>query len=157
MIYVGIDPGLHNGLALWDAQDRAFIEIGTYTFWGLIFRLDALTAQWTEAKTETLVLVEYAASHNFMYARNEQTNDPSDSRRRKENKISRNIGQNQLYGKLIVEYLELLKATGRKSFSVTPIVPNQRKLNGPTFSTVTKYPKAVSQHARDAAMLVFGR
>ena len=38
-VYLGLDPGVSNGLAVWSRKEKSFLELKTVTFWEAVARI----------------------------------------------------------------------------------------------------------------------
>lgn len=133
MIYIGIDPGTQTGIAVWNKDRKEFHLIGTM---GIIRAMESVK----EIK-ET-----YATEVRF-----------EDARQRA---WFGNAGVEQLQGAGSIKrdcsiWEEFLTEIGVRFKMVAPR-NNRTKLNDKKFKALTKYQGRTSEHARDAAMLVFG-
>lgn len=148
MIHVGIDPGLHTCVCAWDSKLRKIVYISTLNFW------------------ETIEYFEYLKHVNdnldgvLVFIENSKLNKPTfvkagGDTAKKIQKISRNVGSNQRESELLIQGVR------RLGFKVVEVKPTgqqgaKRKWTSEYFQKITGINKS-SQHARDAAMLVFGR
>lgn len=133
---IGVDPGVTTGIAVWDRREKALTRMESMTWWEAFDWIAGLDP------TEYWITVEDSSKNNFTYKRH-----GGDISR----KISRNAGMNQGMSRLMIEGLK------RRGFTVREVVPGGRKkLNSDMFRLYTKWEDCTSQHARDAAMMVFG-
>lgn len=153
--FVGIDAGRSTGWAIWDATDKKFVELCTLTFWETIKKINDMTYL-CEANLDRYVIV----------IENPNLNKPTWGRKilRKgkwidmptpmHDRVSQNVGMNKRDAQLLIEYCKLhlidcMEVNPRNS---------QTKLTANAFKNITGYDGSrCSQHARDAAMMVFGR
>lgn len=147
MIYVGIDPGVHTGVCAWDSKAKKIILIKTMDFWEVIDFFEG-QAHSDHENAFTVVIENSALNKPTFVKSGGDTN-------LKMQKISRNVGSNQRESVLLIEGIK------RLGFTVQEIRPTgkqgtKRKWSAEYFKKLTGISKA-SQHARDAAMLVFGR
>lgn len=135
-IQIGIDPGVKTGIALWDAEQKAFIAIQTLKI------------------HEAMRVVETAI----------QNNGKENIRVRFEDARLRswfgNSGREQLQGAGSVKrdskiWDEFLQDQGVEFQPVAPRA-NTTKTDQKQFQKITGYKERTSNHARDAALLVFG-
>jgi hypothetical protein len=137
--YIGIDAGACTGLAEW--QYGGDLRCDTTTFWGAIDRIREMHKCWG---THLCVVIEAGWKNRPVFAR------PGVQGRR-QLRIAQNVGQNHAHGKLIVDYCDL------KGIRYLALRPGTPKLNDEQFRRLTGYDGTTSQHARDAAMMVWGR
>lgn len=147
MTYVGIDPGISTGLCVWDSVQKKIVYIKTMDFWEVIEYFEKLRVTCTTLPIK--VIIENSALNKPTFVK------PGGDTNRKIQKISRNVGSNQRESVLLIEGIR------RLGFTVEEIRPTgkhgvKRKWDANYFKKLTGISKA-SQHARDAAMLVFGR
>ncbi len=145
MIYVGIDPGVHTGVCAWDSKAKKIILIKTMDFWEVIDHFEGSR----DDINEITVIIENSALNKPTFVKS------GGDTNLKMQKISRNVGSNQRESVLLIEGIK------RLGFTVQEIRPTgkqgtKRKWSAEYFKKLTGISKA-SQHARDAAMLVFGR
>ena len=140
MIVVGIDPGLHTGLAVWDTSSRQFLDIRCS---GIV---DAMR-----------YLHELQATHQIGLLVFE------DARKRKW--IPRERDLREMKGRAMgagsVRRDSAIWEEWCKSYSVPFVSPPPRpgltKFTDAYFRGITGYDRRTNEHGRDAAMLVFGR
>lgn len=145
---IGLDPGINTGFCLYDKISKQIVKLDTLGFWDLF---DALED----------VKVWIGQEHVTFYIENSALNKPTfvkggGDTQKKMQKISRNVGSNQRESTLLIEGIR------RYGFHVIEVKPTgsrgvKRKWSEETFVKITGYKGRSSQHARDAAMLVFGR
>ena len=144
---IGIDPGVNMGFCLYDKTARKIVKLDTLEFWELFDALDEIK--------------QYIAPQNIIfYIENSALNKPTfvklgGDTQKKVQKISRNVGSNQRESTLLIEGIR------RYGFTVIEVKPTgvrgqKRKWDESFFKKVTGYAGRSSQHARDAAMLVYG-
>lgn len=148
--YIGIDPGKKTGFAVWDSVDKRFAEIATKTFWITV-----------DEVASSAFLMSYRSASRSMFKI--VIEDPSQNRPtffrpgttpRQMQKISQNVGANKEHALLLIERFESL---GFEVLRVRPSGKTQTKLSADAFKRIAGYKGRTSEHARDAAMLVFGR
>jgi hypothetical protein len=149
--YIGIDPGVNVGFALWQARQAAtpgrFIEVNTLTFWTTIFRLNKLVAEF--GATKLRVRIEDVRGNKPTFSEREGNSHVRE-------RMSQNIGSNKRDCQLLIEYLD------HKGIPNDAIVPKASrngtagKVGAELFNGVIGFPTRSSQHARDAAKLVLG-
>ena len=139
-LLVGIDPGVHTGLAMWDTERRHFVELTTVTFVEAMMKV----LDWAEAGWDIRIVIE-------------------DARRRKwipqERSLSQFKGRAMGAGSVkrdcqIWEDFALFN-----DFPIDLVPPRKglTKRTAESFAAVTGWKGRTSNHARDAAMLVWGK
>lgn len=134
-IYIGIDPGTHTGIAVWSSKERKLLSVETKGMY--------------EATEDILFLAERYGPNNIL-VRFEDA--------RKRNWFG-NSGREQLQGAGSIKrdcslWEEFLTSKGIPFVSVAPKA-NRTKMKPEVFAKYTGWAKRTSEHARDAAMLVF--
>ena len=138
MKYIGIDPGVNTGFAVWDSEEKQFVEISTLDFWRAIDRVNDF---WYEE--DLTIVIEDPGQHRTTYARHRT--------QKGQNRINQNVGAANREATLLIERFRQL------GYTVIPVKPVRRKLTAGDFKQVTGYTGRTSEHGRDAGMLVFGR
>lgn len=136
MIYIGIDPGTHTGIAVWSHEQRKFVSVETKTI--------------CEAMEDILSLGDQYGIDNILVKF-------EDARLRK---WFGTAGREQLQGAGSIKrdcqiWQEFLSS---KSIPFAAVAPkaNRTKMRAEAFKKYTGWTSRTSEHARDAAMLVFG-
>ena len=134
-IYIGIDPGTHTGIAVWSHKEQRFFMLGTKTMY--------------EATEDIINLVNKHGRDNI-FVRFEDA--------RKRNWFGK-AGREQLQGAGSIKrdcslWEEFLTAKNIPFATVAPKA-NSTKMKPEAFAKYTGWTKRTSEHARDAAMLVF--
>lgn len=141
MIYIGIDTGVHTGMAIWDSRSKKFLSIETLK---IHKALEIVT--WYKENTQSglKVLFEDARQRKWI------PQDPSYSRMK---------GRLQGAGsvKRDAGIWEDFCTDRHIPFEAIAPVRNRTKLEEDYFRVLTKYEGKTSEHGRDAAMLVFGK
>ena len=139
MIYIGIDTGVHTGIAVWDSEKRKFVYLDTLKI------------------HEALQIVSSYAYKNIpLCVRFE------DARQRKWIPMSKNMtaelgrAQGAGYVKAHCQIWEDFLTDYRIPFEAIAPRRNLTKLSAEQFGRITGYKGRTSEHARDAAMLVYG-
>jgi hypothetical protein len=139
---IGLDGGVHTGMAVWDRETRTLVELVTLDFWRA---LDAITERY--GADETLVVVEDPSKHRPVFARNTRSLESI----RAAMKVAQNVGEVKRETVLLIEGLR------RRGYTVETFAPTRSKPTEAYFRQLTGYEGRCSAHARDAAMFVFGR
>lgn len=140
-IVVGLDPGEHTGLAVYDESQRRLVVCTTTTFWGAVAVLVA--AQ----RFDAAVVLEDPEGNRPTFAHG------AASARQRE-KISQNVGMNKQHARLLAAACDLL---GLPCLRLVPTKGSQTKTRPEAFAALTGYAGRTSSHARDAGMLCFDR
>lgn len=132
--YVGIDVGVHTGVALWNSPERKFIEI------------KSMPIHKAMDYVRTLVARGHDIQVRFEDARKRQWfGTASVERLQGAGSIKRD---SQIWEDFLSD----------EGISYLPIPPknNRTKLTRVAFDRLTGWNRATNEHSRDAAMLVFG-
>lgn len=136
MIYIGIDTGVNTGLAAWDSESRRFLDVMTLPIHRAIRYV-------TDCPGCTVVI--------------------EDARKRKwiprEGSIKEMKGRAMGAGSVKRDakiWQDLCEDYGI-AFEVVPPRKGATKWDAGVFSRITGWKGRTSNHARDAALLVFGR
>lgn len=140
MIWVGIDTGVHTGMAVWDSKRRELLSLDTVTIDEAIFRVLGLVAEYQDIT----VVVEDARKRKWV---------PNSHDVRKE--MARRLGAGSVKrdAKIWEDFLTRM----RIPFQMIAPLKGATKWTGEGFAAVTGYTGRTTEHSRDAAMLVFGR
>lgn len=138
-LYIGIDPGTHTGVAIWDKASRRLEVVDTMT---ITRAMELVTANVELCKAfggEVVVYIEDARKRTWFGSANREKLQGAGS-------VKRDCS-------IWETFCEELGVECRK------IAPkhNTTKLTAPQFKVLTGWQGRTSDHARDAAMLVFGR
>lgn len=137
MIYIGIDTGVHTGFAIWHSDTKYLAEVSTMTI--------------TQAMERVRMIADIRGKENIRLF-------IEDARQRK---WFGNAGREKLQGAGSVKrdsriWEDWCREQGLQYRMVAP-KNNRTKLSAAQFRAFTKWQGATSEHARDAALLVFGR
>ena len=139
MIYIGIDTGVHTGIAVWNSERKEFVMVDTMKI------------------HEAMNLVyDYADSDSPLHVRFE------DARQRKWIPMSKNMtaelgrAQGAGYVKAHCQIWEDFLTDYRIPFEAIAPRRNVTKLSAEQFGRITGYKGRTNEHSRDAAMLVYG-
>ena len=138
-LYIGIDPGTHTGVAIWDKTYRRLEVVDTMT---ITRALELVTANVELCKAfggEVVVFIEDARKRTWFGSSNREKLQGAGS-------VKRDCA-------IWETFCDELGVECRK------IAPkhNTTKLTASQFRVLTHWQGRTSDHARDAAMLVFGR
>lgn len=137
MKFIGIDTGTNTGIAVWDSDKRAFLQVTT-----------------TKIHVAMEMVRQHAQSGGIMV----RVEDPR--KRTWYEPMSREKERHRLQGVGSVKrdasvWDDFLADLGVKYEMVAP-KRNVTKLDSGTFKRITGWDKPTNEHGRDAAMLVFG-
>lgn len=140
MIVVGIDPGIHTGLAVWDTSTRQFLEIRTV---GIVAAMEYLS-EIRQDRGIGLLVFEDARQRTWIPRE-------KDIRQVK----GRAMGAGSVKRDCSI-WEEWCKAKGIQFVATRPTT-GLTKLTDAYFRGLTGYDRRTNDHGRDAAMLVFQR
>lgn len=139
MIYIGIDTGVHTGIAVWDSEKGKFVYLDTLKIH------EALNIVSSYAYKDIPLCVRF-----------------EDARQRKWIPFAKNMtgelgrAQGAGYVKAHCQIWEDFLTDHRIPFEAIAPQRNMTKLSAEQFGRITGYKGRASEHARDAAMLVYG-
>lgn len=139
MIYIGIDTGVHTGIAVWDSDKRKFVYIDTLKIH------EALNIVSSYAYKDIPLCVRF-----------------EDARQRKWIPFAKNMtgelgrAQGAGYVKAHCQIWEDFLRDKDIPFEMIAPRRNMTKLSAEQFGRITGYKARTSEHSRDAAMLVYG-
>lgn len=138
-LYIGIDPGIHTGVAIWDKTSRRLEVVDTMT---ITRALELVTSNVELCKAfggEVVVYIEDARKRTWFGSSNREKLQGAGS-------VKRDCS-------IWETFCDELGVERRK------IAPkhNTTKLTASQFKVLTQWQGRTSDHARDAAMLIFGR
>ena len=140
MIVVGIDPGLHTGLAVWDTVTRQFDDIVTV---GIVAAMDYLN-DLSQKRGIGLVVFEDARQRKWIP---------------RERDIAQMKGRAMGAGSVKRDCAIWEEWCKRRNIQFVATRPRtgMTKLTDAYFRGLTGYDRRTNNHGRDAAMLVLGR
>lgn len=139
MIYIGIDTGVHTGIAVWDSEKGKFVYLDTLKIH------EALNIVSSYAYKDIPLCVRF-----------------EDARQRKWIPFAKNVtgelgrAQGAGYVKAHCQIWEDFLRDKDIPFEMIAPRRNVTKLSAEQFGRITGYKGRTSEHARDAAMLVYG-
>lgn len=139
MIYIGIDTGVHTGIAVWDSEKGKFVYLDTLKIH------EALNIVSSYAYKDIPLCVRF-----------------EDARQRKWIPFAKNMtgelgrAQGAGYVKAHCQIWEDFLRDMDIPFEMIAPRRNVTKLSAEQFGRITGYKGRTSEHARDAAMLVYG-
>lgn len=133
--YIGIDPGIVSGIAVWDSHKQTFLSVESMMLYKIFNKLSE--------STDIIVFIENP--NTWVPFRN----------------VSPTIQQMRRAGagavkqtyKHIIEFLE----GNHIQYRASRIQKGMKKLSAARFFEITKFEGTTNEHGRDAAMLVFKR
>ena len=140
MIYIGIDPGTHTGVAVWDSKAQVFIELTTIPIHQALLKVKRLYAESRELSNICVVFED--ARQRTWFGRDKNTN----AKLQGAGSIKRDCS---IWEDFCKDY--------QIPFLAVPPVKGGTKLSEAYFKTISGWKGRTSIHARDAAMLVIGR
>lgn len=145
-IKIGIDPGVHTGVCVYDSKKKEIILLETHTFWSAI---ELIKNYYEEFGFGILVFIEDPSKNKAMHH-----NQHKEITREKLNlsmKIAQDVGMNKREATLIIDYLKL------NNIPHKAVKPTSTKVDAQYFKMITGYSGSTNEHKRDAGMLVIGR
>lgn len=140
MIYIGIDTGAHTGVAVWSSARKEFLAIRTMK----IHEALDFVRGFTQNPNALKVYFEDARQRKWI----PNSGDPR-------TEAGRRQGAGSIKRDSTI-WEDALKDWGI-TYEAIPPKRNRTKLNAEAFKALTHYKGQTSEHARDAAMLVYGR
>lgn len=136
--YIGIDPGVNTGYAVWDALERELVKVGCVDFLEMVKMLEAINPM------EYTVIIE---DPNL----NAPTFFHKETDRRKREKISQNVGANKRDAQLLIQLCQ------RRGLEFQPRRPSQGKWSSAVCRSIIRQKISPdNSHTRDAVRLVWG-
>lgn len=137
MIYIGIDTGTHTGVAVWDSRERKFLDIKTMMLHQALQYVITMCQTWK--RENVMVLFEDARQRKWFGA-------DSNAKMQGAGAVKRDAS---IWEEFCTDY--------QIAFRALPPAKGGTKLKEYYFRALTGWRKRTSEHARDAAMIVFGR
>lgn len=144
MIYIGIDTGVHTGLAVWNSKGRTFEELQTTTIHRAMDIVRSYKARTQSAGERLFVRVEDPRQRHWF-----GTDRMS---REEERKRLQGVGSVKRDASIWDDFLKDM------DIGYEMVAPERSitKLTHEAFCSLTGCKKRTNEHMRDAAMLVFG-
>lgn len=155
---IGIDPGVHNGVAVYNRRLKTLKDAQTLTV-AETLNFIAKVAENKELKTVTCIYIENPDANSPVFKKRliasagigyEQKTIGS-KEGRIALKVAQDVGRNKEVGRVLLQWAKYL---GLQTEAVTPV---STKWNKAQFQAYTNYKEKVTQHAIDGARLVWGR
>lgn len=137
MIFIGIDTGTHTGVAVLDSEERQFLEIKTMMLHQALQFVITMCQVWK--RENVMVLFEDARQRKWF-------GSDSDAKMQGAGSVKRDAS---IWEEFCTDY--------QIAFRALPPAKGGTKLNPDYFKALTGWKKRTSEHARDAAIIVFGR
>ena len=135
MIYIGIDPGTHTGLAIWDSRKGAFLSLETLPIHRALQVVLHMSKEW-----EVVVVFEDARQRKWF-----GEGDIS-AKQQGAGSVKRDCS---IWEDFCNDY--------DIPFEARPPIKGATKVTAEYFKMISHYQGRTSSHSRDAAMLVIGR
>ena len=140
---IGIDAGVHTGIAAKDMQTSQWVILKTVSFWEAIDTLQKLNGLYVIRR----VVIEDPSQNKPVFMKNGMPR----SHVSQYLKIAQNVGMNKRDAMRLIEYCE------RHGWTVQAVRPTSKsltKLSSKRFQQLTGIKQRTSEHVRDAAMLI---
>ena len=138
--YIGIDPGVDNGLVVWDSKIKTYKLLITFSTCAL---LDFLVKKVKPKRNDYLVIVEDPGLNKPVFDRGKMSED-------KYKRIAQNVGMNKCRASIVTEYCQY------HGIDFEIVRPSTAKWDHNFFKATTRMHRRYSQHVRDAVKLVHG-
>ena len=138
MIYIGIDPGTHTGVAIWDNKQQDFVELETLPIHQALIKV----MMWRDRVGHDLQVVFEDARQRTWFGRDKNTN----AKLQGAGSIKRDCS---IWEDFLTDY--------EIPFRAVPPQKGCTKWTEEYFKMVTGWKGKTSNHSRDAAVLVIGR
>ena len=138
MIYIGIDPGTHTGVAIWDTKERRFLSLETLPIHQALIKV----MMWRDRVGHDLQVVFEDARQRTWFGKDKNTN----AKLQGAGSIKRDCS---IWEDFCRDY--------EIPYYAVPPMKGGTKLSESYFKTISGWKGRTSNHARDAAMLVIGR
>jgi len=144
VICIGIDPGTHTGVAVWDTRERKFLSLETLPIHRALEKVKELSRPfWHMDKlyNEHIEVVFEDARQRKWFGR-----EDTDAKKQGAGSVKRDCS-----------IWEDFCRDHEIPFQAKPPVKGATKVSAEYFKMVSHYQGRTSEHSRDAAMLVIGR
>lgn len=140
MICIGIDPGTHTGMAVWDTREGKFLSLETLPIHQAMRKVEWWQNVCRATEAEMVVVFEDARQRNWFG---------------KGDVSAKMQGAGSIKRDCTI-WEDFCKDCGI-SFQARHPIKGATKMSSEFFKIVTKWQGRTSEHSRDAAMLVIGR
>lgn len=155
MLYIGIDPGVHTGIAIWNKAKGTLENMFTGDFWDVLELLGQFkvknpspfhVSSAVKLNLEAKVIIEDPGLNKPVFVKKGANSHAAIQ------KVAQNVGMNKAYAKLIIEFCV------KYGIKYEAVRPTTAKWDDNYFKKITRMDKnlRVSQHVRDAVKLVWG-
>lgn len=147
MPLIGIDPGLHTGVAV--AIRGKLVKVESMGFWDCINLIRDMRHM------GVVVRIEDPGKISAMYSRpeSERCVDAARNKEAYRSKMAQYVGMNKRDAQLIIEFC---KRQGIACIPQKPLRGATSKIDAETFNRYTGWQGKTNEHGRDAAMQIFG-
>lgn len=145
--FIGIDPGVKSGLAIWDAKLGRITFLKSVSFFEALHKLLIFSEECKKENHHFAVIIENPKGISGMYGRHDKYVGNVRTT------IAQSVGSNKRDSALIFEFCQLHSFP---CYLITPGKHSLTKLSAEEFRSRFKWEGAGDQHARDAAGLVIG-
>lgn len=156
LYYIGIDPGLNTGLAVWSTINKKFILLKTSDFWGAIDLIKDFRSKIDN--NELFIRIEAPQLISTIF-----DNRINGKKQAQKLKIAQNVGQNKKESLLLEQYcikkelnFNMVRPTARTSAKTILSMRPKHETAAQCFNRITGWCGRSSEHSRDAGMLVYG-
>lgn len=140
MIYIGIDPGTHTGVAIWDNKQQEFVELATIPIHQALLKVKNYYND-NKGLSNICVVFEDARQRTW-FGKDKNTN----AKLQGAGSIKRDCS---IWEDFLTDY--------EIPFRAVPPQKGCTKWDDKYFKMVTGWKGKTSNHSRDAAILVFGK
>lgn len=150
MIYIGIDTGVHTGIAVWDNKQRSLESVSAVKIHQAMKIVYDRARECQEKGVRLIVRVEDPRQRTW-YETNKMSRD-------EERKRLQGVGSVKRDATVWEDFLTDLEQEYSKILEFQMVAPknNKTKLTADQFKAYTHWEQRTNEHGRDAAMLVFG-
>lgn len=138
--YIGIDPGVNTGLALWDKSNKQLHKVESMTILKAIAFITGFTSN---DKSQVMVRVEDPRLRKWI---------PQQKNEKAERGRNRGAGSVMRDAQVWEEFLKDQEIP----YEMVPPKNNKTKTTAEYFQKITGWQGKTNEHGRDAAMLVYG-
>jgi hypothetical protein len=138
MIYIGIDPGTHTGVAVWDTKERNLLSLETLPIHQALIKV----MMWRDRVGHDLQVVFEDARQRTWFGKDKNTS----AKLQGAGSIKRDCS---IWEDFLTDY--------EIPFRAVPPQKGCTKWDDKYFKMVTGWKGKTSNHSRDAAILVFGK
>lgn len=137
MICIGIDPGTHTGIAIWDTREGKFLSLETLP----IHQAMVKVMVWKDNVGDDLQVVFEDARQRTWFGHGD-----TNAKLQGAGSVKRDCS---IWEDFCRDY--------NISYWAKPPIKGATKVSSSYFKTISHWPGRTSEHSRDAAMLVIGR